>query len=124
MGRHIHSRRRKTMVKTSKRQKKVERTRKIMHIRTKVKLDYKNSKCVDRVYAVLAPLLGMAHQRRKKQFNEITGENMEKMHLKRHGVRSFWRPEAFKKESGGSRKRVTEEKIEEIRIGFQRSPQK
>ena len=53
---------------------------------------------------------------------------MEKMHLMgkplRHGVRSFWRLEALKKESGGARKRVTEEKIEEIRIGFQRSPQK
>ncbi|PSN47144.1 hypothetical protein C0J52_17461 [Blattella germanica] len=55
MGRHVHSR----SVKTCKRQKKVERTRKIILIRTKVKLDYKSSKCVDRVYA---SLLGMAHQ--------------------------------------------------------------
>ncbi|PSN54003.1 hypothetical protein C0J52_13468 [Blattella germanica] len=43
MGRHVHSRSRRTMVKTSKRQKKVKRTRKIIHIRTKVKLDYKSA---------------------------------------------------------------------------------
>ncbi|PSN38166.1 hypothetical protein C0J52_14554 [Blattella germanica] len=47
MGRYVHSRSRKTMVKTCKRQKKVERTRKIILIRTKVKLDYKSSKCVE-----------------------------------------------------------------------------
>ncbi|PSN41167.1 hypothetical protein C0J52_16115 [Blattella germanica] len=35
------------MVKTCKRQKKVERTRKIILIRTKEKLDYKSSKCVE-----------------------------------------------------------------------------
>ncbi|PSN35609.1 hypothetical protein C0J52_24480 [Blattella germanica] len=70
MGRHVQSRSRKIMVKTSKRQKKVERTRKIILIRTKVKLDYKNSKCVDRVYAVLAPLFGMTHQEEEMRLKE------------------------------------------------------
>ncbi|KAJ9592697.1 hypothetical protein L9F63_015641, partial [Diploptera punctata] len=56
---------------------------------------------------------------------EITGENVEEMHLMgrplRRGLRSFWRLEALKKESGGARTRVSEENIEEIRAGFQRS---
>ncbi|PSN42984.1 hypothetical protein C0J52_22937 [Blattella germanica] len=47
MGRYVYNWSRKTMVKTCKRQKKVERTRKIILIRTKVKLDYKSSKCVE-----------------------------------------------------------------------------
>ncbi|KAJ9587664.1 hypothetical protein L9F63_018916, partial [Diploptera punctata] len=49
---------------------------------------------------------------------EITEENMEEIHLMgrslRHGLRSFWRLEALKKESGGARTRVLEENIEEM----------
>ncbi|PSN52651.1 hypothetical protein C0J52_08826 [Blattella germanica] len=47
MGRYVYSWSRKTMDETCKRQEKVERTRKIIRIRTKVKLDYKSSKCVE-----------------------------------------------------------------------------
>ncbi|PSN32846.1 hypothetical protein C0J52_26145 [Blattella germanica] len=50
MGRYVYSWSSKTIVKTCKRQKKVERTRKIILIRTKVKLDYKSSKCVECMY--------------------------------------------------------------------------
>ena len=60
----------------------------------------------------------------QRNYRREYGENAPDGKTIKAWCEKFLATGSVKKESGGARKRVTEEKIEEIRIGFQRSPQK
>ncbi|PSN36372.1 hypothetical protein C0J52_23863 [Blattella germanica] len=60
----------------------------------------------------------------QRNYQREYGENAPDGKTIKAWCEKFLATGSVKKESGGARKRVTEEKIEEIRIGFQRSPQK